>query len=230
MMAFMLALVLSLADATNQTVHLSLGTDARSMVVTWSNPLDPTTAAFVEYGDATMDLAAGGNATATSQTLSNNCNNKGPSANPQVWRNITVYQATLQSLSVGTQYAYKLSTSPETYNFTYLPAYDSHGPTNFAIFGDLAVKDQDGALDTLTRLREHHSAGGIDMILHVGDIAYDLREDSGRRAEEFLSDMSSMASSVPYMTCPGESTALSVYVLAVIVGPVSRPPIKQRPA
>jgi hypothetical protein len=32
------------------------------------------------------------------------------------------------------------------YKFTYLAAYNAQGPANFAIFGDLGVKEQSGAL------------------------------------------------------------------------------------
>ena len=42
----------------------------------------------------------------------------------------------------------------------------------FAIFGDLAVKEQEGANWTLYRLKQHLADpdSGFDAILHVGDI------------------------------------------------------------
>ena len=43
--------------------------------------------------------------------------------------------------------------------------------------------------------------GGIQAVLHVGDIAYDLRQDAGRIGDEFLRDMQPVASAVPYMVC-----------------------------
>jgi hypothetical protein len=37
----------------------------------------------------------------------------------------------------------------------------------FAVFGDLGVKEQEGANDTLARLFQHHARREIDAVLHV---------------------------------------------------------------
>ena len=58
---------------------------------------------------------------------------------------------------------------------------------------------------TLARLKQHLNIPGasFDAVLHVGDIAYDLRQNAGRTGDEFLADMEPVSSTVPYLTCPG---------------------------
>ena len=53
--------------------------------------------------------------------------------------------------------------------------------------------------------------GMFDAILHVGDMAYDMAEDNGRRGDLFMEQIEPIASTVPYMTCPGIFTTYSVY-------------------
>ena len=44
----------------------------------------------------------------------------------------------------------------------------------------------------------------FDMAIHVGDFAYDMYEDNGLRGDVFMEQIESIASLIPYMTCPGK--------------------------
>ena len=41
------------------------------------------------------------------------------------------------------------------------------------------------------------------MILHVGDMAYDLHTDNARVGDEFMNQIEPIAAYVPYQVCPG---------------------------
>ena len=56
---------------------------------------------------------------------------------------------------------------------------------------------------SLPRLQRETQSGMYDMILHVGDFAYDMNDDNGTRGDEFMRQIEPIAAYVPYMTCPG---------------------------
>ena len=45
--------------------------------------------------------------------------------------------------------------------------------------------------------------GDFDMVIHVGDIAYDLHTDDGTRGDLYMQDLEPLASRVPYMVIAG---------------------------
>ncbi|KAI8432466.1 hypothetical protein MSG28_004852 [Choristoneura fumiferana] len=49
--------------------------------------------------------------------------------------------------------------------------------------------------------------GHFDLILHVGDFAYDMHDDDGKRGDQFMRQIQPLAAMVPYMTCPGNHEA-----------------------
>ena len=42
-----------------------------------------------------------------------------------------------------------------------------------------------------------------DAIIHIGDFGYDLQSNNGLNGDTFLQRIESIATSIPYMTCPG---------------------------
>jgi len=56
---------------------------------------------------------------------------------------------------------------------------------------------------SLPYLQRAADGGHLDAIIHVGDMAYDMYEDEGRRGDLFMQQVEPVASMVPYMTCPG---------------------------
>ena len=55
--------------------------------------------------------------------------------------------------------------------------------------------------------------GDFQAVLHVGDIAYDLRQDAGRIGDEFLGGMQPVAAAVPYMVRPRKHDRYSKYLI-----------------
>jgi hypothetical protein len=183
-------------------VHMSLGRAAGEVAVSWSTPL--AAEGFLLYGDSPGALSS--RVAATSSVLANNEAMAGPAVKAGPWRNISVHTALIADIAAGRTVFYRVSGDADAdrvLNFSYSVPHQRAGAVTFAVFGDLAVKEQDGANYTLARLKEHRRRGDFDAVLHVGDIAYDLREGAGRTGDEFLVDMEEVASSVPYMTCPG---------------------------
>ena len=184
-------------------VHLSLGRRAGDIVASWSTPFSRQPA-YLLYGSSPGALDS--RVFASSEVLANDEAKAGPAAKAVQWRNVSVHRALITDLVGGAPVFYSVSGDPvpgRVLNFTYSIPHERAGAVTFAIFGDLAVKEQDGANYTLARLKELRRSRGFDAVLHVGDIAYDLRQDAGRTGDEFLVDMEEVASAVPYMTCPG---------------------------
>lgn len=45
--------------------------------------------------------------------------------------------------------------------------------------------------------------GRVDMVLHAGDMAYDLNTNNGTRGDEFMRMIQPFSSAIPYQVCPG---------------------------
>jgi len=80
-------------------------------------------------------------------------------------------------------------------------------PLHLAIYGDLGVLNGANGTHTVNRIRQETEAGKYDMIIHVGDFAYDLQDDSARVGDQFLRDIQPFAARLPYQTCPGNHEA-----------------------
>ena len=67
------------------------------------------------------------------------------------------------------------------------------------MFGDLGLIGGQSVPD-LSKAAER---GWFDIIIHVGDIAYDLHTDAGDRGDEFMNRMEPIFSRYPYMVIAG---------------------------
>ena len=67
------------------------------------------------------------------------------------------------------------------------------------IFGDLGDQNQQ-IMDPLKDTVERHN---FAFILHNGDFAYDLHSNSGKVGDDFMNSIQPIASSIPYLTTPG---------------------------
>ncbi|CAF4418080.1 unnamed protein product, partial [Rotaria magnacalcarata] len=56
---------------------------------------------------------------------------------------------------------------------------------------------------SLPRLQEETQSGHFDLILHVGDMAYNMDIDNARVGDDYMNAIESIAAYIPYMTCPG---------------------------
>ena len=150
------------ASLAGPGVHLSLGRSAGEMVVTWSTPLTRApAAASLRYSRCAPPAcnprdpppALGNRVAADSTTLANNEAKASISVLP--WRNISVHTALIADIQAEEVIFYAVSGDPDTtrvLNFTYTVPYERPGPVTFAIFGDLAIKEQDGANYTLSHV------------------------------------------------------------------------------
>lgn len=112
-----------------------------------------------------------------------------------------IHKVTLSNLQPNTTYFYHVGSSESwssKFNFKTFPQGSDWSP-RIAIYGDMG---NDNAI-SLPYLQEETQRGLYDFIIHVGDFAYDLNSDDGKVGDEFMRQIESVASIVPYMTCPG---------------------------
>ena len=69
------------------------------------------------------------------------------------------------------------------------------------IYGDMGVAAN--AHKSLPLLYNDVAQGKMDVILHVGDIAYDLQSNNGGSGDEFVVEIEPLASRIPVHFCPG---------------------------
>eukprot|EP00095_Tigriopus_kingsejongensis_P003965 maker-scaffold79_size400133-snap-gene-3.16 protein:Tk03965 transcript:maker-scaffold79_size400133-snap-gene-3.16-mRNA-1 annotation:"iron zinc purple acid phosphatase-like protein" len=68
-----------------------------------------------------------------------------------------------------------------------------------AIFGDMGNENA----QSIPRLQREAQDGMYNMILHIGDMAYNMDDDNARVGDEFMRQIEPIAAYVPYMTSPG---------------------------
>lgn len=58
-------------------------------------------------------------------------------------------------------------------------------------------------VQSLSYLQDEAQRGHFDVILHVGDFAYDMDTNNALVGDEFMRQIQPLAALLPYMTCPG---------------------------
>uniref|UniRef100_A0A673MWX9 Purple acid phosphatase n=1 Tax=Sinocyclocheilus rhinocerous TaxID=307959 RepID=A0A673MWX9_9TELE len=160
-----------------------------SMLVTWSTA--NKTESVVEYG-----LWGGKLFSHTAEGDASVFIDGGPEN-----RTMYVHRVTLTDLTPAASYVYHCGSDAgwsDIFYFTSLNESVSFSP-RFALFGDMGNENP----QSLSRLQKETQMGMYDVILHIGDFAYDMHEDNGRIGDEFMRQIQSIAAYTPYMTCPG---------------------------
>ena len=123
------------------------------------------------------------------------CSNQSPITVTMLSSSKTVYSAPLYNLSPKTKYNYLLSGSGTPIQFTTL------NPENprVAFIGDFGYENAVAFKALYNTMDEY------DMIIHVGDIAYDLNN----HADDFMHMIEPISSIKPYMTTPGNHEAMN---------------------
>ncbi|XP_030575500.1 acid phosphatase type 7 isoform X4 [Archocentrus centrarchus] len=176
-----------------EQVHLSYGGVPGSMVVTWTT--FNKTESKVEYsllGAQLFELSARGDATLFVDSGKEK-------------RKMFIHRVTLTGLKPAASYVYHCGSDEgwsDVFFFTALNDSTSFSP-RFAFYGDLGNENP----QSLARLQKDTQLGMYDVILHIGDFAYDMHEDNARIGDEFMRQIQSIAAYVPYMTCPGNHEA-----------------------
>ncbi|CAD6199292.1 unnamed protein product [Caenorhabditis auriculariae] len=114
-----------------------------------------------------------------------------------VFGGITRYshRVRLHDLKPSTQYYYQIES--RIFHFKTLPA----NPKSYkvCIYGDLGIEN---GVST-TSIINQGLAGQFDFVVHVGDLAYDLHTDNGKRGDKFMNLMEPLISTMPYMVIAG---------------------------
>lgn len=171
-----------------EQVHIAVGDSSDKMTIVWST-FNDTADSTVLYGKNGLDEKATG--------VSSKFIDGGLEKRFQF-----IHRVTLKGLQPLTNYTYKVGSTTsgysKVYSFRTWPAGEKWSPS-LALFGDMGVVNA----QSLTRLYTDAAAGMYDAILHVGDMAYDMRDDNARNGDKFLNLIEPLASKLPYMTCPG---------------------------
>ncbi|KAK3269103.1 hypothetical protein CYMTET_22432 [Cymbomonas tetramitiformis] len=121
-------------------------------------------------------------------------------------RNATYHVASMTSLEASTRYYYKvgdeLSGISTVFSFKTAPDASTLAtsfPLRFAVYGDQG--DFNG--QTITHIGAEAQQQTIDMVLHVGDFAYNLDSNQGVNGDNWFRDVEAVAANVPYMVDPG---------------------------
>ncbi|XP_038212389.1 acid phosphatase type 7 isoform X3 [Zerene cesonia] len=174
-----------------EQIHIAFGEKSNDIVVTWTT-FNNTHESRVQYGQGVMDQEAVGTRTRFTDG--------GPRK-----RFMWIHRVTLADLKFDTRYEYHAGSSygwSELFSFK-TPPEGEKWVVRAAIYGDMGNKNA----HSLSYLQDETERGHFDVILHVGDFAYDMDTDDALVGDEFMRQLQPLAAAVPYMTCPGNHEA-----------------------
>lgn len=170
-----------------EQVHISFGSKTNDIVVTWTT-FNDTQESRVQYGQDIMDKEAIGTRTEFTD---------GGKLKRKMW----IHRTLLPDLKFDTKYVYHAGSIygwSEMFSFK-TPPKGEDWVVRAAIYGDMGNKNA----HSLSYLQDEAQRGHFDLILHVGDFAYDMDTDDALVGDEFMRQIQPLAGIVPYMTCPG---------------------------
>ncbi|CAG4992567.1 unnamed protein product [Colias eurytheme] len=174
-----------------EQVHIAFGEKSNDIVVTWTT-FNNTHESRVQYGQGIMDQEAVGTRTRFTDG--------GP-----LKRFMWIHRVTLKDLKFDTRYEYHAGSTygwSELFSFK-TPPEGEKWVVRAAIYGDMGNKNA----HSLSYLQDEAQRDHFDVILHVGDFAYDMDTDNALVGDEFMRQIQPLAATVPYMTCPGNHEA-----------------------
>ncbi|CAH0727268.1 unnamed protein product, partial [Brenthis ino] len=170
-----------------EQIHISFGTKTNDIVVTWTT-FNDTQESRVQYGEGVMDMEATGTSTLFTD-------------GGKMKRTMWIHRTVLPDLKFDTKYVYHAGSVfgwSEMFSFK-TPPKGEDWVVRAAIYGDMGNKNA----HSLSYLQDEAERGHFDLILHVGDFAYDMDTDEALVGDEFMRQIQPLAAMVPYMTCPG---------------------------
>ena len=167
-------------------IHLALGESPSSMSVQWSTSLSYSESGVVYYGLACNSMSSSVSASAFNFTDS------GEKKYTQVH-----HVGVMSSLKPSTTYYYKVGSDSagysDVFSFTSLPVVGPLAkPLRFGVWGDLGLKNA----QIFPYVRDEVSSGNFDVLVHVGDFAYDLHTNDGTYGDEFMNLIMPLAANV----------------------------------
>jgi acid phosphatase type 7 len=121
-----------------------------------------------------------------------------------------IHNATMRGLTASTTYTYRVGSDAfgwsQEFSFVTLPLNIGTSERPLRVIGVADMGWGDNALDTIAAIQAVTLAGGIDFIVHPGDIGY----ADGNEAwwDVFGREMQSITSRVPYMTTMGNHESI----------------------
>lgn len=79
---------------------------------------------------------------------------------------------------------------------------DPSQPLRAAIFGDLSIIKGQQSIDQLIEATKQNQ---LDVIIHIGDLAYDLHDENGATGDDYMNAIEPFAAYVPYMVSTGRN-------------------------
>ncbi|KAH9426662.1 Acid phosphatase type 7 [Dermatophagoides pteronyssinus] len=170
-----------------EQVHISYGAGPNQMYVTWLTHEQPPGQPLVEYGiqSRKYDMRKFGNMTKFHTSYSR-----------------YVYRVQLEDLKLNTTYYYRCGFEQEfsnEFSFRTRPLDQEHWNPRIAVFGDMGLKNG----QSFPFLKQQASKNAYDAIFHVGDIAYDMHDDSGSYGDKFMNEIEPIAANIPYQVVVG---------------------------
>ncbi|KAG1665027.1 Acid phosphatase type 7 [Nymphon striatum] len=101
----------------------------------------------------------------------------------------------------GSQYGWS-----KLFSFTAMKSGVNWSP-RFLVYGDMGVKNA----RSLPRITYEVGLGMYDTLLHVGDIAYNMQDESGGVGDQFQEMVEPIAANLPYMMTPGNHDSYGNY-------------------
>ncbi|CAB54350.3 Purple acid phosphatase [Caenorhabditis elegans] len=173
-----------------EQVHLSLSGNPNEMVVTWltQNPL-PNVTLYALFGVSqdSLRFTAKGNTTGWAD--------QGKHKTMRY-----THRATMQNLVPGQVYYYQVGSSQAMSSIFHFRQPDPSQPLRAAIFGDLSIIKGQQSIDQLIEATKQNQ---LDVIIHIGDLAYDLHDENGATGDDYMNAIEPFAAYVPYMVFAG---------------------------
>eukprot|EP01116_Phalansterium_solitarium_P013019 TRINITY_DN2984_c1_g1_i1.p2 TRINITY_DN2984_c1_g1~~TRINITY_DN2984_c1_g1_i1.p2 ORF type:complete len:484 (+),score=175.47 TRINITY_DN2984_c1_g1_i1:107-1558(+) len=174
-----------LGQFSPEQIHIALTGVPGEMVVSWSTNKS-TSGAHVIYGLSASNLTLHATGDEFAFVEGNHT--------------IHLHNVKLSGLQLGSTYYYQCGTPKvwsETFSFKTFP--DGYPQIDVAMYGDMGLYNE----RSLVPLVAEAQAGTYDMVIHVGDMAYDLQSDNGLRGDAFMRTIQPISANYPYMVCHG---------------------------
>ena len=180
------------ASIDAEQIHLSIGMNQNDFYVNFVT-FDHPTVSYVQYGLSPSDLSFASNASTIVFVDS------GRSKKQRY-----MHEATMLMLTPSTTYYYQVITSAAAdapvFNFSTIPREAGYTkPLRIAMYGDYGVVND----QSHDRLQAESLAGNLDLIIHAGDIAYNLDDEEGDRGDAFMNLQQAFLTHTPMQVCAG---------------------------
>ncbi|KAA3680468.1 acid phosphatase type 7 [Paragonimus westermani] len=171
-----------------EQVHLAIGDETSSITVTWVTQR-PTPNSIVIYSSGVESQEANGFQV------------KFVDGGPEK-REFYIHRVFLKSLKPNNIYHYICGSNAgwsQTFTFRVLPDHQNWSP-RLVVFGDMGITNNVALPELIREVKEMDS---FDVVLHVGDFAYNMDTDNARVGDTFMRQIEPIAAHVPYMTAVG---------------------------